>query len=272
MAFAELREADAPPETLAVYAALRAASGVPVVNLIWRHLATMPGVLGWAWAATRTVLEDGTVAAARARLGATVRLPPLAVATAALDAADRAAVLAVVETYNRGNLTNLVLLTALRQEIEAAPRPPAGPVPAGLVPDGPPPGAEAPLPAIPPLPALASLPAETRALVQRLAQRHAGAAAGGVVPSLYLHLAHWPGLLQALPGLIGPVLDTLGPLREAAIAEAVRQAAPIRPRLACGAGVPGGHRAAVLEALTRFTTAVIPDMVPVGLALRRVLG
>ncbi len=264
MALAELREAAAPPDVASIYAALRAASGVPVVNLIWRHLATLPGVLPWAWAATRGVLEDGTIAASRARLAATVRLPALPSSDAGLDAAERATVRAVVETYNRGNLTNLILLTALRQEIEGAPRGEA-PQPA--------PGAEdMPIPAVPPLPPLAALPPATQALVQALAARHAGAAAGGVVPSLYLHLAHWPDLLARLPDLIGPVLAALDAARAAAVAEATREAAAIRPRLAFGAGVPGGQRAAVLDPLTRFTTAIIPDMVPVGLALRRVLG
>lgn len=264
MAFAEMRETEAPPGIAAIYAALRAASGVPVVNLIWRHLATMPGVLPWAWDATRGVLEDGTIAAARARLAATVKLPELARSDAGLDAADRATALAVVETYNRGNLTNLILLTALRQEIEGAPRAPApSPAPAAR---------DTPLPAVPPLPAMTTLPPETQALVQGLAARHTGAAAGGVVPSLYLHLAHWPGLLAALPGLLGPMLAGLDAARAAAVTEALHEAAAIRPRLALAGAVPGGHRDAVLDALTRFTTAIIPDMVPVGLALRRVLG
>jgi hypothetical protein len=264
MALAEIREADAPPEVAAVYQALRAASGVPVVNLIWRHLATLPGVLPWSWAAARGVLEDGMVAAARARLGATVRLPALPCGDAGLDAGDRATILAVVETYNRGNLTNLILLTALRQEIEGASRL-AAPRPAPAM-------ADLPIPPVPPLPALAGLPEATRARVRALAAHHPGAASGGVVPSLYLHLAHWPELLARLPTLLAPVYAVLDAARAAAVAEAQREAAVIRPRLALRGEVPGGQRAAVLAVLTRFTTAIIPDMVPIGLALRRVLG
>lgn len=271
MTLAEIREGEAPPEIAAIYAALRAASGVPLVNLIWRHLATMPGALPWAWDATRAALESGAVAAARGRLAARVPLPAgllpvdeAAWRAAGLDPAARAAVLAVVETYNRGNLTNLVLLTALRRALEGAPAV-AAPLPAAAV-------AEPPLPEVPPLPVLAALPEATRAQVRDLAARHAGAAAGGVVPSLYLHLAHWPALLAALPAWIGPVLAGLDAARAATVAVAEEEAAALRPLLAIGAGVPGGHRDAVLAALTRFTTAVIPEMVPVGLALRRVLG
>jgi hypothetical protein len=131
---------------------------------------------------------------------------------------------------------------------------------------------DAALPPVPPLPVFGALPPGTQSLVQDLAARHASAAAGGVVPSLYLHLAHWPALLAALPRWLAPVLAALDEARAAAVAAATEEAAAIRPLLAPGAGVPGGHRDAVLQALTRFTTAVIPDMVPVGLALRQVLA
>jgi hypothetical protein len=93
---------------------------VPLVNLIHRHLATLPGVLPWIWQAIRPPLEDGRLAGARERLAAALALPPLpnpALAAAGLAPADRAALAALVETYNRGNLTNLILLTALRRAL-----------------------------------------------------------------------------------------------------------------------------------------------------------
>src|SRR3954469_15718764 len=106
-ALPELREAEAPPDIAAIYAALRRASGVPLVNLIHRHLATLPGVLPWVWQAIRPPLEDGRLAGARDRLGGGAPLPPTRPLPAgALDAAERADVAALVETYNRGNLTN----------------------------------------------------------------------------------------------------------------------------------------------------------------------
>ena len=48
--FAEIRETDASPHVAALYADIKAATGTPQVNLIFRHLATFPGVLDWAWA------------------------------------------------------------------------------------------------------------------------------------------------------------------------------------------------------------------------------
>ncbi|NOG72038.1 hypothetical protein [Roseicella sp. DB1501] len=268
-ALAELREGEAPPEIAALYAALRRASGVPLVNLIHRHLATMPEVLPWVWAAIRPPLEDGRLAGARERLAASLPLPaiaplpPGALAAAGIDAAGRAALIALVETYNRGNLTNLILLTALRRALEGAPARPAPPPPVLAAP--------AMLPAPPLLPRLETLPPALAAAVRGLAARHGGS---GVVPSLYLHLAHWPGIPPALPGWLGPALDpaAIAAGQEAALDLAAGEADALRPSLAIAGEVPGGQREAVLHALRTFTGSLIPAMVPVGLSLRRLLA
>ena len=42
-------EAAATGETAAIFADIRQVLGVDVVNLIWRHLATIEGALPWAW-------------------------------------------------------------------------------------------------------------------------------------------------------------------------------------------------------------------------------
>ncbi|MFC7473582.1 hypothetical protein ACFQS7_04405 [Dankookia sp. GCM10030260] len=263
-ALPELREAEAPPEIAAIYAALRAASGVPLVNLIHRHLATLPGVLPWVWQAIRPPLEDGRLAGARDRLAAALPLPATTpLPDGALDAAERRDVAALVETYNRGNLTNLILLTALRRALEGAPTEP-----------GPPPPAIAALPMLPPpppLPKLAELPPPLAAAVLGLAARHG---AGGVVPSLYLHLAHWPAIPPALPGWLGAALDpaAIAAGRDAAVRLAEREGDALRPALALQGEVPDGRHAAVLTVVGHFTRQVIPAMVPIGLALRRVLA
>ena len=263
-ALAELRETEAPPDIAALYAALRRASGVPLVNLIHRHLATLPGVLPWVWQAIRPPLEDGRLAGARDRLAAALVLPSVApVPTTALDGADRAAVAALVEVYNRGNLTNLILLTALRRALEGLPAEPAAPPPALAAP--------AMLPPPPPLPVLADLPPALAEAVRGLAARHGE---GGVVPSLYLHLAHWPAIPPALPGWLGGALDpgAIAAGRDAAVRLATAEGDALRPALAIQGPVPNGQRGAVLAALGPFTRAVIPAMVPIGLALRRALA
>lgn len=269
MTLPEIREAEAPPDIAALYAALRAASGVPLVNLIYRHLATLPGVLPWVWEAIRPPLEDGRLAGARERLAAALPLPDVAplsdaaLAAAGLAEADRGPLAALVETYNRGNLTNLILLTALRRTLEDAPPEPAPPPPARPAP--------AMLPAPPPIPRFGELPRDVAAAVQALAARHGEA---GVVPSLYLHLAHWPAIPAALPAWLGAVLEpsAIRSGRDAAVRLAVGEADALRPALAIHGEVPAGRRDAVLDALGRFTRQVIPAMVPIGLALRRALS
>jgi hypothetical protein len=263
-ALPELRESEAPPDIAAIYAALRRASGVPLVNLIHRHLATLPGVLPWVWQAIRPPLEDGRLAGARARLAAAVPLPPASLLPeGALTEAERAEVAALVETYNRGNLTNLILLTALRRALEGAPAEPAPPPPVIAPPTM--------LPVPPPLPKLADLPAELATAVRALAARHGD---GGVVPSLYLHLAHWPAIPPALPGWLGEALDpaAIAAGRDAALRLAEREADALRPALALQGEVPNGHGPAVLTVLGTFTRQVIPAMVPIGLALGRTLA
>ena len=280
VALAELREADAPPDTASIYAALRQASGVPLVNLIHRHLATLDGVLPWVWAAIRPPLQDGTLAAARDRLAAAVPLPALsplsdaAWGAAGLSAADRAAIAGLVEVYNRGNLTNLILLTALHRVLEGMAL--EGRVLAATMPDpGLPPATAVPppemLPAPPSLPRPEELAPATMTLIAGLVARHDN---HGVVPSLYLHLGHWPGLLAALPHWAGSLLDpvTLSGLRTTVVHLAKCEADRLLPALAIKGPVPFGNGPATLAAIGTFTREVIPSMVPVGLGLRRLLA
>lgn len=252
MSLAEIREPDAPPEVAAVFAGLRAGIGVAQVNLIWRHAAALPGVLDWLWSQARPALESGAAAGARDRIAAGVPLPVLPRAAAPPEVA------ALVETYNRGNLTNLALLTAIRLRRAGVAAGPPGP--AGM------PGPA--LPAPPALPPLAALPPAPAAAVRALAARH-GLSDAAVVPSLYLHLALWPAVLAALPATLAPLFaeGVLASARDAAVAAATAEAPGLIGAL--GASPPAPPALAdFLPRLGVFTGEVIPGMVPVGLALR----
>ena len=63
-----ITEAGATGEIAAIFADIRRVLGVEVVNLIWRHLATIPGALPWAWGTLRPLYADGTIAAEAAAL------------------------------------------------------------------------------------------------------------------------------------------------------------------------------------------------------------
>ena len=191
----EVHEGDAPPEIAAIYAGLRTAIGVPIVNLIWRHFATLPGVLPWAWETTRGAIGSATVADGSARMVALVRKAPgaglsaVGPALAALPATEQARVADVVRVYNRGNQVNLQVLTAVRPFISTGGVQAAGARPATTI------GAAAAtvVASVPPMPRMEGLPDAVRAEVTALAALHDPSAP---VPSLYRHLALWPDILS----------------------------------------------------------------------------
>lgn len=253
MTLPEIREPDASPAVAAIYEGLRAGVGVGQVNLIWRHAAAVPGVLDWLWAQARQALCSGAAAGARDRIAASVPVPALP----RIGLPDAAA--ALIETYNRGNLTNLALLTAILRRAEG--------MTAGA------PGASAPigaaLPPPPPLPRLMDLAPDSAAIVRRLAARH-GLSDPAVVPSLYLHAALWPDLLAQLPAALAPLFGggALDAARMAAIAAAEAEAPGLIAALGAAPPAPAGLQP-FLGTLALFLRDVIPAMVPVGLALRR---
>lgn len=246
MSFAEIREADAPPDTAAIYAKLREAYGLPLVNLIWRHFATLPGVLLWAWESVAPALPLLPAATQRV-IAALEPLPSLPLGPEAAGLA---------RLYNRGNLSNLIALTALLR---------------GKQGDGVASPASLPnmLPAPPPLPRLDMLPEKAQREVLALAALHGHE--GGVVPTLYLHLAHWPALLAPLYGSLSPMAATgrIAVLRERALAAASHEADQLRAYLAVPPE-PARHELDLARAaLVQFTGRVIPEMVPIGLMLGR---
>src|SRR5260370_19294202 len=48
-----VREEEAAGEIGEIFSDIRKTLGTSVVNLIWRHLATMPGALPWTWSTVR---------------------------------------------------------------------------------------------------------------------------------------------------------------------------------------------------------------------------
>lgn len=263
--FPEIRPEGAPPEIAAIYADIRAVSGVPMVNLIWRHFAALPGVLEWAWSAVRPLVGSREMAAARVRIASAVTLPALAppgVAAwqdAGIDAGALPGFAAMTAAYVRGNITNIVALTALRLRLDEPDSPPARPTPA-----------ETPTPAtlLPSLPRIDTLETDLAAKIRALAARHDGAGES-VIPSLYLALAPWPGVIAALPDWLGPLFaaGALRTARESTVHAAGTEAAAFLPTLG---PAPAGLDA-MRPALGRFTGHVIPDLIPVCIALHDLL-
>ncbi len=213
---AAVTEAEATGETAAIFADIRAVYGVGVVNLVWRHLATLPEALPWVWGCVRPAYVAGAVAGAATAFRAALVLPsalPLAAAVrtqGGLDASAQAGIGAVLGAYHRTNAMALVALSAVMARLEGEQGgtrlPPGSAAPAEAVP-------------LPPLPALGEMPPATAELVHRL-NRLGTAEPAPLLASMYRHLSYWPAYLALAWEQLEP-LDADGRLA-AAIAEAGR--------------------------------------------------
>ncbi len=258
----QVPERGAPPEVAAIYAEIRTVSGLPVVNLIWRHFAALPGVLPWAWAAVAPLIGSSAMDAARERMAAAIALPSLvetgfaAWQEAGVTDHGIGQIRALNEAYIRGNLTNILALTGLRLRLEhpdraASPRSPGAA------------SAHAP-PPLPALPRIDDLEAGLADRIRMLAVRHG---ADGVIPSLYLALAPWPGVIDILPHWLAPLYDPAAlHSARASTCRLAEQAALLPPP-----APPPEAVAAMQPPLQLFTRVVIPDLIAVGFALRRLL-
>lgn len=234
--FPAIAEASATGETAELFADIRTTVGVRVVNLVWRHLATLDGALPWAWAAVKPLYLEGLPDQAARRFRETMVLPRLA----SLAGDDPASVDAVLASYDHSNTINLFALAALVAWLRDER---AGPKPLG--------GARLPAPdvTLPPLASEADVSPETWALVQRL-NRFGDRPQPLILASMYRHLAHAPEFLQRVeqalaPAHAGGTLDRAITSNRATAHQAARQLAQVisaeRPALAdkIEAGVSG---------------------------------
>ena len=263
--FPEIHPLNASPEIAAIYADIRAVSGLSMVNLIWRHFAALPGIIEWAWKGVRPLVASQELLEARIRLINAIELPPLppvnaeAWRAAGVSGAELTAFRDMMADYVRGNSTNIIVLTALRLRLEGINHAPsaftAAAAPVAMMP-------AAPLPRIDTLdPTLASA-------IRALAQRHEGAE-GGIIPSLYLELARWPALTDTFPQWLGALYEpsAMRAARESTCRAAEREALTLLPALDSAPLSVSEMR----PALERFTRLIIPDLTPVCVAVQRLL-
>jgi hypothetical protein len=201
-----ITEMEASGEIAELYDDLRVTLGVPFVNLIWRHLATIPGGLSWTWNLVKPLYVSGELdrlsieASELISLPSIVTLPNFVWDSANVNADARQTIVRLIESYNRANGVNflalLVVLSVLRD---------GRPTPA--------PGTTAretascyrePLRALPPLLAFTELPPPVFALVRRL-DEFGRLGSSKAIASLYRHLAHWPEFLSIIYTVFEPL-------------------------------------------------------------------
>ena len=248
-------EAEATGETAAIFADIRTSYRVGAVNLIWRHLATIPDALPWAWQAIRPLYVDGTIEQEAAAFRTSLRTPGLPLvpsevfAAVGLSAGDLVRISSVLEAYDRTNSMALIALTAVCAATVRPVEGPASPTLRSAAPDG-----DIALPALTPLNAM---PAHVAALVARL-NTFGTDADKPILASMYRHLSHWPSYM----GLAWAALAPLNGSRalHAAIAATSAHATTIAARIFMHAGPPPpGAR----EAIAPFIADVLPKMVTI---------
>lgn len=276
MALAEVSESDARGRVSDLYADIRETLQVPIVNTIYRRLAVMPEALEWAWHSIRPHIVSGAIPHQAERLRRDVALSLQCTgifnhpASFDLPPESTRCALEVVRAYDAANRLNLIAFTHLLNAPHHRPRSRQSPV------DEPLPGQIAATKssavhstALMAMPLLDELPPEVGACVRRL-NRHGEVAEPKSFAGLYLHLAHWPGLLAAFEQWLlpwennGVVQRTRATVTTSVLglvsAQGLPMTAPSPEVEACCIGT-----------LQTFCRTTIPKMVPTALLLRHAL-
>ena len=219
---AELPEDRATGAIAVIYDEIRRFSGVPYVSSLQRYLATMPGVLEWAWAALRPAIVSGVIPETGWRSGRRRAADAAASGVRGdargveLDMGGYATIGAIAENFVRVSPVNLMTGACLRLLLTEPP--PHGP---GIAETWTPPAMLPPMPGnVDPL----ALPPEQRAVLMRFATEVDGAP---FIPALYRQLARFPGFLAWLADTLVPRLtDPETNAARAAFRAAALDAAP----------------------------------------------
>ena len=263
---AELAERDAAGEKAAIYAEIKRLGAVPMVALIFRHLATLPGGIEWMWNAIGPAWRAGRLqeaawrVAAEAPLRPVARMPRAALSVLGVDDAALGEIRVVLDAYNRANPENMLSVLCLLRLAEGA-----SATQRLELREWTPPPASGPLV---PMIDIATMPREVAALLDLVAAPNP---AGGprVVQSLYRHFGHRPQFLALAITLLRERFDD-GSIEGCveAIVAAMNAAAD---EIVRGLSAPPAPHAGIREVRHRFGGAVIPQMIVVGRLLRQAL-
>lgn len=252
--FPAVAEASATGEIAELFADIRAVVGVRVVNLVWRHLATIDGALPWAWAAVKPLYLQGMPDQAAVRFRQSMIVPKLA----SLAGPQPVGVDDVLASYDHSNTINLFALGALgawlRGETAKEGTPATGP--RLLAPDV----------TLPKLTSAEDVSPETWALVLRL-NKFGDRPQPIILASMYRQLAHAPQFLMQVEKALTP-MQSDGSLERAITAN--RAAADVQSRLlarAIDAGRPA-EAARIESGVAAFVNHAIGKMVTICRAIR----
>jgi hypothetical protein len=191
-----------------IFADIRSTLNVDVVNLVWRHLATLPGALEWVWTSLKPLyLGPAITRAEYVRKNLTLpHVPPLshdALSAAGIDAAALASIRAILDSYQHTNALALVCFCAFLARFDRA-APTCGIVPfvggeSSCVPPD--------RVALPRLVPIAEMPSPLARLIHEL-NGFGEDSDPALVASMYRHLAHWPAYLALMRTFLVPLHES----------------------------------------------------------------
>ena len=271
----ELPASQATGETRRIYTSIEAALGVKLVNLVYRHLATVPGALEWAWDIVGGSFRDGHLAREAASLldGASEQRliggahSVISLKKCGLTPSEATDVLETLDVYNRANPMNALSLRMVALALADGRRAPAARVYIE---------SDKPLVALLPMGTLDGLEADTAAHLKRLSTLVTGENSG-LTPSLFRHFIPWPALLKELGDWLEPLveIDGIASLTERVTGDADAVAARIFGDLRLqGEGLPppGGKTGEALSSTIALFLPAICSMIVIGGLLRKSLA
>jgi hypothetical protein len=269
---AAVTEQGATGGTAEIFADIRQTLQVEVVNLIWRHLAIMPGALEWAWTSLKPLYHDAAIApAAHIRLQVPLpRVPALSQDTlhaAGIDAGALTAIGAILDSYQHTNALALVCFSALLVRFDRSTAQPEStmPTPFNTVSLYMPPRRAA----LPRLIPLAEMPEPVANLIHEL-NGFGEDTDPALTASMYRHLAHWPTYLALIRTLLVPLHQSgeLGSIVVATRRMGDDVGAQLASRISTAA--PREPVQPVLAAVRRFVRHPIARMTGICALIRRV--
>ena len=269
-----ISESEATGLIAEIYADIRRVYRVGVVNLIWRHLATIPGGLPWVWSTIRPLYANGTVGREAAALRAALSFPELppwptvVLSSAGLQDEDIAGIRTVLAAYDRTNAMALIAFLAVQFRLGRV-SPPVEVVVSAAVPVSAEPERELSLPPMLALSDMSPSTAEVVLAINRLGAMHREP----ILASMYRHLAHWPAYLALVWTVLAPLKfdRRLDRAIEDAIAQARARAWPLVAQLPTPLpAIRAATARGVSRSIDRFTGDVISKMVVICSMLRQI--
>jgi hypothetical protein len=195
-------EADAPSAIEAIFADIRGTLGVSVVNLIWRHLATIPGALEWAWASVKPLyVGHGPIHATQVLQHLPLpNVPGISQDTmlsAGVDLAQSSSIRSILDSYHHTNALALVCLSAFCARFGSDESPSSRSV-STTYSHG---SASLHREALPPLPSMQDPAPAVRGLIYEL-NTFGEDSDPELVASMYRHLSYWPAYLSLIRTLL----------------------------------------------------------------------